>query len=233
MTKRRIAALAAVVIVPLAVLVIVLVSLLSGDDGQSRDSARAPAAKPPGKSDRTSTRGGGSARETGTEASGDPLPVLAVGAAPKQVAGKLVPAASDGTLELGELRGSPVVVNLWSSSCIPCRSEARLLESESVRLGRRGVVFVGINVADSRAAAERFRTEFGITYAALQDKGTKTVRKLGAKGVPETFFISKRGKVVAHVVGSLTIGELEVGVRAAQTGRARPTDLGGGQVPLR
>jgi cytochrome c biogenesis protein CcmG/thiol:disulfide interchange protein DsbE len=232
MTKRRIAALAAVVIVPLAVLVIVLVSLLSGDDGQSRDSARAPAAKPPGKSDRTSTPGG-STRETGTDASGDPLPVLAVGAAPKQVAGKLVPAASDGTLELGELRGSPVVVNLWSSSCIPCRSEARLLESESVRLGRRGVVFVGINVADSRAAAERFRTEFGITYAALQDKGTRTVRKLGAKGVPETFFISKRGKVVAHVVGSLTIGELEVGVRAAQTGRARPTDLGGGQVPLR
>jgi hypothetical protein len=51
--------------------------------------------------------------------------------------------------------------------------------------------------------------------------------------VPETFFISKGGKVVSHVVGAVSLSQVELGVRAAQTGQPRPVDQGGGQIPLR
>jgi hypothetical protein len=50
--------------------------------------------------------------------------------------------------------------------------------------------------------------------------------------VPETFFISKRGKIVGHVIGAVSLAQIELGVKAAQTGRAMPTDQGGGQIPL-
>ena len=49
----------------------------------------------------------------------------------------------------------------------------------------------------------------------------------------ETFFISKGGKIVAHVIGAVSLAQIELGVRAAQTGREMPTDEGGGQIPLR
>jgi hypothetical protein len=108
-----------------------------------------------------------------------------------------------------------------------------VLQSEWERLGDRGVLFLGLNVLDSPATAQRFRHEYDVTYPSLEEKRGQTARALGAIGVPETFFISKKGKVVSHVVGAASLPQVELGVRAAQTGQPRPTDQGGGQIPLR
>jgi cytochrome c biogenesis protein CcmG/thiol:disulfide interchange protein DsbE len=145
----------------------------------------------------------------------------------------LAPASSDGTIALGDLRGTPIVLNVWSADCTPCRSEARVLQSEWERLGARGVLFLGLNVLDAPGAARRFRDEYDVTYPSLEEKRGDSARSLGAIGVPETFFISKRGKIVSHVVGAISLPQVELGVRAAQTGQPRPTDQGGGQIPLR
>jgi len=50
--------------------------------------------------------------------------------------------------------------------------------------------------------------------------------------VPETFFISKKGDVVGQVQGGIKLGQLEVGIRAAQSGAELGTQQGGGQTPL-
>ena len=100
-------------------------------------------------------------------------------------------------------------------------------------LGRRGVVFLGLNVLDSPDAARRFRSEYDVTYPSVEEHRADMAWQLGARGVPETFFISKSGKIVAHVVGALSLAQIELGVRAAQTGRDMPTEEGGGQIPLR
>jgi cytochrome c biogenesis protein CcmG/thiol:disulfide interchange protein DsbE len=94
------------------------------------------------------------------------------------------------------------------------------------------VLFLGLNVLDSPSAAQRFRKQYGVSYPSVEEKRAETARALGATGVPETFFISKSGKVVGHVVGQVSLGQLEVGIRAAQTGEPIPTDQGGGQIPL-
>jgi thiol-disulfide isomerase/thioredoxin len=238
MSRRRLTALAALVVVPLAVLAIVLLSVGSDDDGDQGSSVTTgetapPAAqqgsrgspKPGPRDSRNSDSGGASAPTTS-------LPVLDKGQPPARGKDKLAPALSDGAIDLAKLRGSPVVLNVWSSSCIPCRGEARVLQSEWERYGPRGVLFLGLNVQDSAQAAKRFRSTFGVTYPAAAEKEAETAKGLGATSVPETFFLSESGKVVDHVVGAVSLADVELGIRAAQTGHRLRTSHGGASTPL-
>jgi peroxiredoxin len=230
------AALAAVIIVPVAVLAIVLGSLIDSDDSNDKQvvTPTRPAQRPDGA--RAPTRPPAGTTSTGTGGAGAPdvpLSVLDKGSTPKTLGEKLGPASADGTIALGELRGTPIVLNVWSADCTPCRAETRVLQSEWERLGRRGVLFLGLNVLDSPASARRFRAQYDVTYPSVEEKRADTARALGATGVPETFFISKKGKVVGHVIGGVTLAQVELGVKAAQTGQLTATDEGGGRIPLR
>jgi peroxiredoxin len=236
MTRSRVVALAAVIVVPVAILAIVLASLIDNNGSSNRSSTTAT--QPAGSSGGIGPSGTTTPMPTqpgtgGSKAPATPLRVLDKGAPPKNLGDKLEPAASDGTISLGELRGTPLVLNVWSADCTPCRAETRVLESEWERLGRRGVLFLGLNVLDSPAAARRFRAENAVTYPSVEEKRGETARAMGATGVPQTFFISKDGDVVGDVRGEVSLAQIELGVRAAQTGRPMPTEQGGGQIPLR
>ena len=168
MSRGRVAALAAVIIVPVVILAIVLASLLDNGDSGGGSAAPEPAQKgqSEGKSEKqpaptgTQTTPPATATSPGTGGSSPPdtpLSVLEPGSAPDRLQQKLAPASSGGKLALGDLRGTPIVLNVWSADCSPCRAEARVLQSEWERLGDRGVLFLGLNVLDSPAAAKRFR----------------------------------------------------------------------------
>lgn len=235
MSRRRVAALAAVIMVPVVALAIVLASVL--DDGSSSDPSP-PAttqANRPAEPDRPEpSRPAPTAPGTGgAKAPDNPLSLLDAGTPPKQLSEKLAPASEDGTIALGELRGTPIVLNVWSADCLPCRGETRVLQSEWERLGRRGVLFLGLNVLDAPAVARRYREQYDVTYPSVEEKRAETARELGARGVPETLFISKSGNIVGRVIGGVSLAQVELGVRAAQTGESMPTDQGGGQIPLR
>jgi cytochrome c biogenesis protein CcmG/thiol:disulfide interchange protein DsbE len=218
------------------VLAIVLASLLDGGSAKQEPAqTREPAERSPRSApdDPAGSKASPPERTGGARPPAGALPVLDEGAAPEQLKDKLEPASSDGAIDLAELRGAPVVLNVWSADCTPCRREARVLQSEWERLGRRGVLFLGLNVLDRPDAARRFRADYGVSYPTVEEKRAETARELGARGVPETFFISKRGEIVSHVIGAVSLAQVELGVRAAQTGRELPTDQGGGQIPLR
>ena len=235
MSRRRVAAITALIVFPVVVLAIVLASLLDNGSSEKRSASATGSATRPTAPAPNETRPAPSptAQTGGAKTPAKPLAVLDRGTPPKKLSEKLGPASSDGTIKLTELRGAPIVLNIWSADCTPCRGEARVLQSEWERLGSRGVLFLGLNVLDSPAAARRFRADYGVTYPSVSEKRGDTARQLGARGVPETFFISKGGKIVSHVVGAVSLPQIELGIRAAQTDRSLPTDQGGGQIPLR
>ena len=142
-------------------------------------------------------------------------------------------AADLGSVDLRELRGTPVVLNFWASWCVPCREEAPLLEQGWQRARDQGVLFLGLNMQDVRGDALGFLRRFGQSFPNVRDPSNATSRRWGATGIPETFFISAQGKVVGHVIGVVTEQQLADGVAAAIAGRPLGAQSGGAQRPIR
>ena len=76
--------------------------------------------------------------------------------------------------------------------------------------------------------AERFLSRHSVTYPSIKDPSSDTADKYGVTGIPETFFIDRDGRVVAHVAGEVRSSQLEEGIAAAVTGRVVPVLLAGG-----
>jgi cytochrome c biogenesis protein CcmG/thiol:disulfide interchange protein DsbE len=160
-------------------------------------------------------------------APGFELPILL---APRPVRG-LGSVLADDRVSLRELRGRPVVLNLWASWCLPCREEAPVLERAWRRQGPGGAVFVGVDQQDITGDALAFLRELGVTYLNVRDRGNDVARSYGATGLPETFFISRRGAVVGHVIGVVSADQLRRGIEAARTGRTLGVRDGGERRP--
>jgi cytochrome c biogenesis protein CcmG/thiol:disulfide interchange protein DsbE len=120
-----------------------------------------------------------------------------------------------GTLRLGDLRGYPVVLNFWASWCSPCQREAALLASAAeARRGR--VVFVGVDVNDLTSDARHFLRAHHVPYAAVQS-GRSIADRFGLIGLPETFYVDRRGRIQDVTRGQLSAAALQRAlVRASQ-----------------
>ena len=103
---------------------------------------------------------------------------------------------------LGELHGTPVVVNIWASWCGPCRLEAPLLAAAARADGDR-VQFLGVDILDTRDAATGFEEEFHIPYPSVFDPTGDIRDALGFLGQPDTIFFSGDGSRVATWSGPL------------------------------
>ena len=115
---------------------------------------------------------------------------------------------SDDRLSLQELRGFPVVVNFWASWCVPCKEEARAFSASAERFRGR-VLFVGIDVQDLKGAARAFLRRFKVNYVSVRDGGSgRTYTSYGLTGVPETYYLDARGRLVAHTLGEVSADEL-------------------------
>jgi cytochrome c biogenesis protein CcmG/thiol:disulfide interchange protein DsbE len=117
----------------------------------------------------------------------------------------------DGTFTLSENRGKPVVMNIWASWCDSCREEAAVLEQGWRSFRDQGVIFVGVNVMDSRGDAEAFLEQFDVTYPNGPDESDIYFR-YGAMGTPETFLIDRDGVIVQKFMGPLNAEQLSASV---------------------
>ena len=91
----------------------------------------------------------------------------------------------------------PVVLNVWASWCVPCRSEAPLLSRASDRY-QGEVRMIGLNVRDVPSSAAAFIAEFfadaSIEHFADSDGGIP-IDLGGTRGVPQTFFYDPGGEL--------------------------------------
>ena len=121
-----------------------------------------------------------------------------------------------GSFDLAAYRGKVVVVNFWASRCLGCKQEAPSLNAAERYWSKRGVEFVGVNVQDFRGAANRFLARHDVRYTILRDGQGSSLGHWGVTGLPETFFVDRRGRVVPpHVLAAATRAQINAGVRRA------------------
>jgi thiol-disulfide isomerase/thioredoxin len=112
-------------------------------------------------------------------------------------------------LDLADLRGGAVVVNVWGSWCAPCRAEAPDLVSAHDRLTAEHpgeVAFVGLNIRDASATnARRFEESFDVPYPSLYDPDSLLLLDLRGEippnAIPSTLVLDRSGAVAARVLG--------------------------------
>lgn len=113
-------------------------------------------------------------------------------------------------LDVADLKGKVVVLNVWGSWCPPCRAEAEHFAKVSKELKAKGVEFVGINTRDAdKGPARLFEEDYGITYPSLYDPEGRLILNGFPKGtlipqaIPSTVVLDRDGKIAARSLMAL------------------------------
>lgn len=108
-------------------------------------------------------------------------------------------------VDLADLRGKPVVVNVWWSQCPPCRVEQPDLNEAAAELGDRAT-FIGLNIRDSSADAARsyvrgFEVPYSSIYSADGSALLAFAGTLNPRSIPSTVVLDAKGRIAATVQG--------------------------------
>ncbi len=107
------------------------------------------------------------------------------------------------SVELSELRGKLVLVNLWATWCEPCLREMPSLERLQSRLGERIAVLAVSEDRGGNKSVEPFIAKLGLKSVKIYiDPKSEVGHAFGARGLPTSFLIDREGKVLGRVEGA-------------------------------
>lgn len=99
-----------------------------------------------------------------------------------------------------DFTGSPKLLNIWASWCLPCIAEAPQLEA----LQKQGVEIIGIAIRDKPADVASFLAKNGNPYTRIgSDRISEVQLAIGSSGVPETFVIDAKGIIRYQHIGDI------------------------------
>jgi thiol-disulfide isomerase/thioredoxin len=115
---------------------------------------------------------------------------------------------------LCQLRGKPVVVNIWASWCGPCILEAP--ELAAVAASHHGdVQFIGVDIQDQLSLGRAFLQKFHWTYPSVFDPKGEIRDSFGLLGAPHTLFFDANGVRTFVWSGPVTRDILSSGISGA------------------
>jgi|TARA_B110000881_G_C18426871_1_gene438862 cytochrome c biogenesis protein CcmG/thiol:disulfide interchange protein DsbE len=99
------------------------------------------------------------------------------------------------------------ILNIWASWCLPCKKEHPILMELSKN---KAIKLIGLNYRDNINNAKKFIEDLGNPYSQiLIDKDGTLAVEWGAYGVPETFIINKKKRIIKKIIGPLNKELLE------------------------
>lgn len=117
------------------------------------------------------------------------------------------PLVKVGTTDTVSLRdhykGDVTLVNIWATWCIPCRTEMPSMQEAYAALKPEGFHIAAISVDQgSPDAVQQFAREMGLTFDIYQDRSTRIEQIYQTTGVPESFLLDRKGRLIKRVIGA-------------------------------
>lgn len=119
------------------------------------------------------------------------------------------------TVTLSELKGKPIVLNFWASTCGPCKMEMPEFQKAYEQYGEQ-LQFVMVNVPDfngeTRERALQLVDQSGYTFPVYFDDTMQGQVQYGITSIPQTYFINADGTVEAYASGAIDASTIDRGI---------------------
>jgi thiol-disulfide isomerase/thioredoxin len=110
-------------------------------------------------------------------------------------------------VKLASLKGKPLVLNFFASTCTPCIKEMPALQKVFTQVGSK-VQFLGLAVNDRASESKKLIRRTKVTYETAQDPKADVLTAVDGIVLPTTVLIDATGKVVETHTGAVTASEL-------------------------
>jgi len=112
------------------------------------------------------------------------------------------------TISTSSFVGAPSIINIWYSTCEPCRRELPVLAQGALKYGEK-IRFNGINIKDSAKVATEFAAEYGVKFEIFLDANGAFISASGVSTAPVTFAVNPQGLIVNQIAGELSTAKLD------------------------
>lgn len=104
---------------------------------------------------------------------------------------------------LADFRGRIVLLNIWATWCVPCRTEMPTLDRLQGELGGPDFEVVALSIdRGGPDVVRKFFSEIGVRNLAVNvDSSTQAAFALGAMGLPVTLLINRDGLEIGRLIG--------------------------------
>lgn len=102
---------------------------------------------------------------------------------------------------LSVFKGKVVIVNFWATWCPPCRDEIPSLQRAWNKLKKKDVKLLAVHVGGDEDTVWTFLNDFEIEFPVLLDQSGEIAKKWPMHGLPVTFIIDPKGKMVLRAIG--------------------------------
>jgi cytochrome c biogenesis protein CcmG/thiol:disulfide interchange protein DsbE len=108
------------------------------------------------------------------------------------------------TVSLSSYKGKVVFLNLWATWCGPCREEMPSMETlyDDFKDNPDFVMLAVSQDTKGKSAVLPYVQKNGYHFEVLLDPENKVGESYNVSGVPETFIIDRKGRIVAHHMGA-------------------------------
>jgi thiol-disulfide isomerase/thioredoxin len=109
-------------------------------------------------------------------------------------------------VEISSWRGQSMVINVWGSTCGPCKKELPAFAAAHAQYGD-SVRFVGIDFLPASDHEEEFARERGVLYELFYDDSGEFIDDMRIAAFPVTLFVDSNGTILRQT-GQLDEGQL-------------------------
>ena len=133
------------------------------------------------------------------------------------------------TVHLSEYKGKVVLLDFWATWCAPCKVEIPWLIKLREQYAAQGLEVIGASTdeldqddkaafAKDKADIANFATKMHINYPVLINGQSVSAPYGGLDALPTTFYIDRKGTIVASGIGLTDRDEIEANIKKALGG---------------